>query len=192
MGCQTSKAVVAPRSDCMPEACIEEWNVSSQVVLRPPTEALPTSVPSPHLHSNKTQHGRELEDVQQNSDTLKDLEWHSVIGAGAFGVVWLVSYTSNGHVCQQFALKVLPKHNNLQKKQVKSVWRERRIMAQLCHPFLMSLKQSFQDDNFLYMLVDYCRRGDLYSFLHGKNAHALTKSEESALFFSSCLIGKHL
>jgi len=38
---------------------------------------------------------------------------------------------------------------------------ERRILSSLSHPFLINMNLSFQDQNNLYLVMDYLRGGDL-------------------------------
>lgn len=46
---------------------------------------------------------------------------------------------------------------------------EKEIMATIEHPFLVKMRMSFQDENKLYFLLEYCPGGELFSLLALKN-----------------------
>ena len=50
---------------------------------------------------------------------------------------------------------------------------ERNVLAMVDHPFLLTLRFSFQTDEKLYMLTDYCPGGEL--FFHLKNMRRFTE-----------------
>ena len=47
------------------------------------------------------------------------------------------------------------------KKSLNSVVNEKQILEKLEHPFIISMKQTFQDRNHLYMTMEYLKGGDL-------------------------------
>ena len=51
---------------------------------------------------------------------------------------------------------------------------ERRILAEVAHPFILSLRFAFQTSSKLYMLTDYCPGGEL--FFHLKRVKSFTES----------------
>jgi len=53
------------------------------------------------------------------------------------------------------------------RKQVKHTKTERRVLANINHPFIVSLKFAFQTPAKLYMILDYFNGGEL--FFHLKN-----------------------
>lgn len=62
---------------------------------------------------------------------------------------------------------------------------EKNIMAELHHPFLIRLVNSYQDDNCVYILLDLIQGGELYNYIHTKNSNKL--SEDDARFYSACI-----
>jgi protein kinase A len=74
----------------------------------------------------------------------------------------------------------------LKKKQAKAVVQERKIMAQLNHPFIIRLVETYQDENFVYMLLALVQGGELYSLLHSTNHDGI--SEKDAKFYSACIL----
>jgi serine/threonine protein kinase len=80
------------------------------------------------------------------------------LGHGAFARVFkATNQTTN----EQFALKIIP----LRPNDPLPFRQEVSIMAYLDHPNLVSLKETFTDDNFLYLALDLCEGGDLFKYI---------------------------
>ncbi|SMQ46474.1 unnamed protein product [Zymoseptoria tritici ST99CH_3D7] len=92
----------------------------------------------------------------QNYNTLK------IIGKGAFGEVRLVQRKNDGKI---YALKSLIKQEMHKKDQLAHVRAERDILANADSPWLVKLHTSFQDNTFLYMLMEFLPGGDLMTML---------------------------
>lgn len=86
-----------------------------------------------------------------------------VIGKGAFGEVKLVQRKTDGKI---YALKSLIKSEMFKKDQLAHVRAERDILADSKdNPWLVKLHASFQDNAFLYMLMEFLPGGDLMTML---------------------------
>eukprot|EP00029_Vermamoeba_vermiformis_P007388 TRINITY_DN3187_c0_g1_i1.p1 TRINITY_DN3187_c0_g1~~TRINITY_DN3187_c0_g1_i1.p1 ORF type:complete len:508 (-),score=110.40 TRINITY_DN3187_c0_g1_i1:132-1655(-) len=98
--------------------------------------------------------------------TKNQFESIRIIGRGAFGEVRLVRMRNTGEL---FAMKTLPKGEILKKDQVTHVRAERDIMAyaDLYHhnPWIVKLYFSFQDDENLYLIMEYVPGGDMMGLL---------------------------
>lgn len=90
----------------------------------------------------------------------------SVIGRGTYAKVLLVR---SKHDKQVYAMKVLKKKYILEKNQEKNIMNEKSILASLDHPFLVKLKESFQDEKKLYFVLEYCPGGELFGLLSLKD-----------------------
>lgn len=66
----------------------------------------------------------------------------SVIGKGTYAKVLLVRQLDDKQV---YAMKVLKKKYILEKHQEKNIMTEKAILIELQHPFLVRLKECFQD-----------------------------------------------
>lgn len=55
----------------------------------------------------------------------------------------------------------MPPRRVLLKKSVGSVINEKSILEQISNPFIINMKSSFQDREYLYMTMEYLRGGDL-------------------------------
>lgn len=85
-----------------------------------------------------------------------------MIGIGAFGEVWLVRKIDTNLL---FALKILRKADVLRRNQAAHVKAERDLLAEADDEWFVKLYYSFQDDEFLYFVMDYIPGGDLMSLL---------------------------
>jgi len=85
------------------------------------------------------------------------------LGTGTFGRVRLVTY--NYKKPMFYALKMLKKSEIIRLKQVEHIKSERSILSQINHPFIVVLYASFQDENNLFMLMEYIIGGELFSQL---------------------------
>ena len=99
----------------------------------------------------------------RTKETPKNFTTIKVIGKGAFGEVKLVQRKSDGKV---YALKSLIKTEMFKKDQLAHVRAERDILADSKdNPWLVKLHASFQDEAFLYMLMEFLPGGDLMTML---------------------------
>ncbi|EAS35850.3 AGC/YANK protein kinase [Coccidioides immitis RS] len=81
-----------------------------------------------------------------------------VVGKGAFGKVRIVERKDTGLT---FALKYIRKDEVVRSESVRNIIRERRMLEHLNHPFLCNLRYSFQDIEYIYLVVDLMNGGDL-------------------------------
>lgn len=86
----------------------------------------------------------------------------SKIGTGAFGEVWLVRKIDTNML---YAMKILRKTEVYKRNQMAHVKAERDILAEADNEWVVKLYYSFQDDKFLYLVMDYIPGGDLMSLL---------------------------
>ncbi|KAE8454456.1 hypothetical protein EG329_000079 [Mollisiaceae sp. DMI_Dod_QoI] len=100
--------------------------------------------------------------------SVKDFELVRTLGTGTFARVWLVRLANPAEEDRDkvFALKVLRKVEVIKLKQVDHVNHERSVLADVAgHPFITTLITSFSDHDSLYMLLDYCPGGEVFSYL---------------------------
>ena len=98
--------------------------------------------------------------------SLDDYSRLSVIGKGTYAKVLLVRSKEDKQV---YAMKVLKKKYILEKNQEKNIMTEKSILSELNHPFLVKLKECFQDDKKLYFILEYCPGGELFGLLSLKD-----------------------
>jgi len=94
--------------------------------------------------------------------SLTDFETVKVIGKGAFGEVRLVQKKDTGKI---YAMKTLLKSEMYKKDQLAHVKAERDVLAGSDSPWVVSLYYSFQDAQYLYLIMEFLPGGDLMTML---------------------------
>jgi hypothetical protein len=117
---------------------------------------------------------------------MEDLERHTILGAGTFGQVWLVSHVNSDGERDPYAFKIQSKYELIKSHQAKGVVQEKRIMEQLNHPFLTHLSATYQDKQFIYMLLGIVQGGELYSILHSQTRDGI--DEKDVIFYASGIL----
>jgi tRNA A-37 threonylcarbamoyl transferase component Bud32 len=119
-----------------------------------------------------------VENAPVNTGDLncKDFNLLEEIGSGSFGTVYKVEKKATG---ETFAMKSLSKSKLKKLYQLKYAISECKIMQKLKHPFILTLYHGFQDEKYLYMILDYCSNGDLSGIIRSQK----TLDEKSAKFY---------
>lgn len=112
--------------------------------------------------------------------TLKKIR---ILGIGTFGKVWLALDKNTNKV---FALKLMDKKQCIEYKQHEGVIREKNILANIDHPFLLKMWASYQDDLHLMMLLDLIQGGELFSVLHTDTRDGVSNAD--AVFYAACVL----
>ncbi|XP_022724054.1 serine/threonine-protein kinase tricorner-like isoform X2 [Durio zibethinus] len=114
--------------------------------------------------------------LQRHKMGVDDFELLTIIGRGAFGEVRICKEKSTGNV---YAMKKLQKSEMLRRGQVEHVKAERNLLAEVDNECTVKLYCSFQDDDFLYLVMEYLPGGDLMTLLIRKD----TLTEDEARFY---------
>ncbi|KAJ4726911.1 Non-specific serine/threonine protein kinase [Melia azedarach] len=114
--------------------------------------------------------------LQRHKMGADDFELLTMIGKGAFGEVRVCREKTTGHV---YAMKKLKKSEMLRRGQVEHVKAERNLLAEVDSNCIVKLYCSFQDDEFLYLIMEYLPGGDMMTLLMRKD----TLSEDEARFY---------
>ncbi|XP_023203973.1 serine/threonine-protein kinase MRCK beta isoform X2 [Xiphophorus maculatus] len=91
-----------------------------------------------------------------------DFEMLKVIGRGAFGEVAVVKMKNTERV---YAMKILNKWEMLKRAETACFREERDVLVKGDSQWITTLHYAFQDDNFLYLVMDYYVGGDLLTLL---------------------------
>ncbi|XP_069371025.1 serine/threonine-protein kinase MRCK beta isoform X10 [Paralichthys olivaceus] len=110
-----------------------------------------------------------LEWVRPFTTTVKDMRLHrddfemlKVIGRGAFGEVAVVKMK---HTERVYAMKILNKWEMLKRAETACFREERDVLVKGDSQWITTLHYAFQDDNYLYLVMDYYVGGDLLTLL---------------------------
>ncbi|WWC90369.1 uncharacterized protein L201_005302 [Kwoniella dendrophila CBS 6074] len=93
---------------------------------------------------------------------LEDFRTVKVIGKGAFGEVRLTQKVDTGKI---YAMKTLKKNEMFKKDQLAHVRAERDVLAESNSPWVVQLYYSFQDTQYLYLVMEFLPGGDLMTML---------------------------
>ncbi|KAJ6708881.1 SERINE/THREONINE-PROTEIN KINASE [Salix koriyanagi] len=114
--------------------------------------------------------------LQRHKMGADDFELLTMIGKGAFGEVRICREKTTGQV---YAMKKLKKSEMLRRGQVEHVKAERNLLAEVDSNCIVKLYCSFQDDGFLYLIMEYLPGGDMMTLLMRKD----TLTEDEARFY---------
>ncbi|KAI4302588.1 hypothetical protein MLD38_038314 [Melastoma candidum] len=121
-----------------------------------------------YLEKKETEYMR----LQRHKMGVDDFELLTMIGKGAFGEVRVCREKTSGHV---YAMKKLKKSEMLRRGQVEHVKAERNLLAEVDSNCIVKLYCSFQDDDYLYLIMEYLPGGDMMTLLMRKDI--LTEDE---------------
>ena len=117
----------------------------------------------------------------REKQSIRDYESIAIIGRGAFGEVHVCREKKTGKI---YAIKKIKKNIIVLKNQVIHILNEQFFMSRAKSPWIVELKESFQEDDYLYLVMEYLPGGDLMNLLIKKDI--LTENE--ARFYLSELI----
>uniref|UniRef100_A0A182J8D1 cGMP-dependent protein kinase n=1 Tax=Anopheles atroparvus TaxID=41427 RepID=A0A182J8D1_ANOAO len=114
---------------------------------------------------------------------LSDLEVVGTLGVGGFGRVELVKVERNGDT-QVYALKCMKKRHIVDTRQQEHMYSERKIMLACQSPFICRLYRTYKDTKFVYMLLEACMGGEVWTILRDR----VTFEDSTAKFIVACVL----
>jgi len=140
------------------------------VTQAPPTTVAPTDPPASIVRRQQT-----------SADSFEKV---ALIGRGDVGKVYLVKHKESGKF---YAMKVLDKHEMIQRNKIKRVHTEREILSTADHPFIVTLHWSFQSPSHLYFVMEYCAGGEFFRMLQ-KQAGKCLKEDDVRFYAAEVLL----
>ncbi|XP_048867908.1 rho-associated protein kinase 1 isoform X2 [Brienomyrus brachyistius] len=131
-------------------------------------DALVYDLDFPALRKNKSidnflsRYKNKISKIRDLRMKAEDYEVVKVIGRGAFGEVQLVRHKATRKV---YAMKLLSKFEMIKRSDSAFFWEERDIMAFANSGWVVQLFYAFQDDRYLYMVMEYMPGGDLVNLM---------------------------
>ncbi|XP_020800882.1 cGMP-dependent protein kinase, isozyme 1 [Drosophila serrata] len=128
---------------------------------------------------------QQQQQLQQEFPDLKltDLEVVSTLGIGGFGRVELVKAHHQNRI-DTFALKCLKKRHIVDTKQEEHIYSERHIMLSSKSPFICRLYRTFRDEKYVYMLLEACMGGEIWTMLRDRGSF----EDNAAQFIIGCVL----
>lgn len=115
---------------------------------------------------------------------ISDFAIVRVLGMGASSRVVQVRHKVDGTM---YAVKVMSKRKIVtHEKKLERAIAEKRLLAKLTHPFIVSLQWAFQTRDHVFMVLDYCPGGELFYHLQ---QHGSFSEVDSRFYISEILLG---
>ncbi|KAM9329816.1 cGMP-dependent protein kinase 2 [Gastrophryne carolinensis] len=110
-------------------------------------------------------HMKERVSNLSSTSPFNDLEIVTTLGVGGFGRVELVKVKNESLA---FALKCIKKRHIVDNRQQEHIHSEKNILEEACSPFIVKLYRTFKDSKYVYMLLEACLGGELWSLMRDR------------------------
>jgi len=104
-----------------------------------------------------------------------------VLGVGTFGKVIICKHVTTG---ETYAMKKLIKSWIVENCLEQHVVDERNVMTLTDHPFILKLHSSFWDEYYVYLVLELCLGGELFSYLRKYDRF----NEQQARFYAASIV----
>ncbi|XP_036309427.1 RAC-gamma serine/threonine-protein kinase isoform X4 [Pipistrellus kuhlii] len=149
----------------------EEWTEAIQAVAdrlqRQEEERMSCCSPTSQI-DNIGEEEMDASATHHKRKTMNDFDYLKLLGKGTFGKVILVREKASG---KYYAMKILKKEVIIAKDEVAHTLTESRVLKNTRHPFLTSLKYSFQTKDRLCFVMEYVNGGELENLMLDKDGH---------------------
>ncbi|XP_072110839.1 serine/threonine-protein kinase PLK4 [Mobula birostris] len=117
-------------------------------------------------------------------EKIKDFKVLTLLGKGSFACVYRAKSVSTG---LEVAIKMIDKKAMHKVGMVQRVRNEVEIHCQLKHPSILELYNYFEDNNYVYLVLEMCHNGEMSRYL--KNRKASFSEDEAQHFMHHIVTG---
>ncbi|XP_033108165.1 cGMP-dependent protein kinase 1-like isoform X2 [Anneissia japonica] len=133
-------------------------------------------------HASAASSCESLQDKNEYAHILmSDLEGIATLGMGGFGRVELVQNINDK---KTYALKCLKKSHIVETRQQDHVYSEKNIMMACKSPFISKLYKTYKDNRYVYMLIEACLGGELWTILRDRSSF----DDFTSKFYTGCVV----
>ncbi|XP_062292888.1 serine/threonine-protein kinase Nek1-like [Scomber scombrus] len=118
---------------------------------------------------------------------MEKYEQVNQIGKGGFGTAILVKSKEDGH---QYVIKKI--HGTISTENRQKSQKEVEVLSNMSHPNIVQYKESFEEKNCLYIVMDYCEGGDLSKKIKSQRGELFSEEQIRDWFVQICLALKHI
>ena len=119
--------------------------------------------------------GKQLKININNTNFEDKYEIKEKIGEGHFAVVKKCIKKQNG---KEYAVKIIEKQK-LKKNDLDLIIQEKNYMKLIKHPNIVSLIEDFEDEKYIYFVMEYYKGGDLFSYIYELRKNGKNINEKS-------------
>uniref|UniRef100_A0A8C9YYP7 non-specific serine/threonine protein kinase n=1 Tax=Sander lucioperca TaxID=283035 RepID=A0A8C9YYP7_SANLU len=163
----------------------DEWAEAIQMVAeslaKQEEEGILSSPTSQIENVNEEEMDTSISHYKRKVTTMNDFDYLKLLGKGTFGKVILVREKASG---TYYAMKILKKEVIIAKDEVAHTLTESRVLKNTRHPFLTSLKYSFQTKDRLCFVMEYVNGGELFFHLSRERVF----SEDRTRFYGAEIV----
>jgi len=133
-------------------------------------------------HAAPASKGRRLSlaDFEPATD---DPDGDGTLGKGSFGSVHKVRRTGTNEL---YALKSIRKADVIEGQLIEQVEREIHVQLKLKHDNVLRLYQHFEDSSTVYLLLEFCAKGELYQILRTRKGRRFSEPVACRYFVQVC------